>query len=100
MLDLHQHASILGIGFGLFHTVILLGDGYSNYTLKQLLVPFASSQYKPLWIGLGQLGLYGLALVTVSFGSNVGLAVALGGRFTTPVLAYFNGFGSWHFQRH
>lgn len=67
MLDLHQHASILGLGFGLFHTVILLGDGYSNYTLKQLLVPFASSQYKPLWVGLGQLGLYGLALVTVSF---------------------------------
>ncbi|WP_110518935.1 ferric reductase-like transmembrane domain-containing protein [Herpetosiphon llansteffanensis] len=67
MLDLHQHASILGIGFGLFHTVILLGDGYSNYTLKQLLVPFASSQYKPLWVGLGQVGLYGLAIVTMSF---------------------------------
>ncbi|MFD3164996.1 hypothetical protein [Herpetosiphon sp. NSE202] len=67
MLDLHQHASILGIGFGLFHTVILLGDGYSNYILKQLLVPFASSQYKPLWVGLGQVGLYGLAIVTVSF---------------------------------
>ncbi len=67
MLDLHQHASMLGIGFGLFHTVILLGDGYSNYTLKQLLVPFASSQYKPLWVGLGQVGLYGLAIVSVSF---------------------------------
>ncbi len=67
MLDLHQHASILGIGFGLFHTVILLGDGYSNYTLQQLFVPFASSQYKPVWVGFGQLGLYGLAIVTMSF---------------------------------
>jgi hypothetical protein len=40
--DLHQHASILGLAFGLFHALILLGDGYSNYTLGQILIPFTS----------------------------------------------------------
>jgi hypothetical protein len=65
--DLHQHASLLGLAFGLFHALILLGDTYSNYTLGQLLVPFASANYRPLWVGLGQIGLYLMAIVGLSF---------------------------------
>jgi predicted ferric reductase len=65
--DLHQHASLLGLAFALFHGLILLGDRYANYTVSQLLVPFASSNYRPVWVGLGQIGFYLLAGVGLSF---------------------------------
>jgi predicted ferric reductase len=65
--DLHQHASLLGLGFALLHALILLGDSYIGYTLPQILIPFASTSYQPLWVGLGQIGLYLMALITFSF---------------------------------
>ncbi len=65
--DLHQHASLLGLAAALFHALILLGDTYSNYTLGQLLVPFGSANYKPIWVGLGQIGFYVMAIVGFSF---------------------------------
>jgi predicted ferric reductase len=65
--DLHQYFSLLGLGFGLLHALILLGDRYINYTLAQLLIPFASSNYRQAWVGLGQVGIYLLALVALSF---------------------------------
>jgi predicted ferric reductase len=63
---LHEFISILGLGFALFHALILMGDRYIGYTLAQVLIPFASS-YKPLWVGLGQLGFYTMLIVTLSF---------------------------------
>jgi predicted ferric reductase len=66
-LDLHQHTSLLGLGFGLFHGLILLGDHYIGYTLVQVLVPFASTTYKTLAVGLGQVAFYVMALVSLSF---------------------------------
>lgn len=65
--DLHQHASLLGLAFALFHALVLLGDRYIGYTLPQLLMPFASTAYKPLEVGLGQIAVYLLALVGLSF---------------------------------
>jgi predicted ferric reductase len=65
--DLHQHTSLLGLGFALFHGLILIGDRYIGYTLEQVLVPFASASYRPLWVGLGQLGWYIIALVSLTF---------------------------------
>jgi len=65
--DVHQHVSLLGLGFGLFHGLILLGDRYANYKLSQILVPFTTSGYRPLWVGIGQLGFYALAIVALSF---------------------------------
>lgn len=65
--DLHQHTSLLGLAFALFHALILMGDSYIGYTLTQVLVPFASLDYNPLWVGLGQVGFYLLALVGLSF---------------------------------
>lgn len=65
--DLHQHTSLLGLAFALFHGLILLGDRYIQATLAQVLLPFAYSGFAPLWVGLGQLALYGLALVGLSF---------------------------------
>jgi predicted ferric reductase len=65
--DLHEYTSLIGLGFGLFHALILLGGQYITYDLVSLLVPFAGADYRPVWVGLGQIGLYGLALVSFTF---------------------------------
>ena len=65
--DLHQFASLMGLAFALFHALILMGDKYINYDLAQVLVPFNSTGYKPVWVGLGQIGFYLLAIVSLSF---------------------------------
>ena len=65
--DLHQFASLMGLAFALFHALILMGDKYINYDLAQVLVPFNSTGYKPVWVGLGQIGFYLLAIVGLSF---------------------------------
>ncbi len=65
--DLHQYASLLGLAFALFHGLILTGDHYINYSLAQVLTPFASANYRPLGVGLGQIGFYLLGIVGLSF---------------------------------
>ena len=65
--DLHQYTSLLGMGFALFHALILMGDRYIAYTLSQVLIPFASDSYRPLWVGLGQVGWYLMAIVSMTF---------------------------------
>jgi predicted ferric reductase len=65
--DLHQHLSLLGLAFALFHAVVLLGDRYMSYDLAQLLVPFGSTGYRQVWVGLGQIGFYLLVVVGLSF---------------------------------
>lgn len=65
--DLHQHTSLLGLAFALFHALILLGDRYVAANLAQILVPFAYQGHAPLWVGAGQLALYALAVVGLSF---------------------------------
>ncbi len=65
--DLHQYVSLLGIGFSLFHALILIGDRYINYSWLQLLLPFASSNYRQFSVGLGQLSFYLLLLVSFTF---------------------------------
>jgi predicted ferric reductase len=67
VFDVHQFTSLLALAFGLFHGLILLGDAYIDYTLAQVLVPFGSGTFRPLWVGLGQLALYLLAVVGLSF---------------------------------
>ena len=65
--DLHQFTSLLGLAFSLFHAVVLLGDSYIKYSLLQIVLPFASLNYQPLWVGLGQIAFYILIPVTLSF---------------------------------
>lgn len=65
--DLHQYTSLLGLGFGLFHALILLGESYIGYSLAQVLVPFGGASYRPLWVGLGQIGLYLSIVVSFTF---------------------------------
>jgi predicted ferric reductase len=65
--DLHQHTSLLGVAFALFHGLILLGDRYLNPSLWQVVLPFGMADYHPFWVGLGQVGFYLTAVVTFSF---------------------------------
>jgi predicted ferric reductase len=65
--DLHQFTSLLGLGFGLFHALILLGDRFINADIFQVLVPFASRNYRPGWVGLGQIAFYAWLLLIGSF---------------------------------
>ncbi len=64
--ELHQHTGLLGLAFAFFHGLILLGDHYMGYTLVQILVPFTGTNYRPQWVGLGQVGLYLMMLVGLS----------------------------------
>jgi predicted ferric reductase len=64
---IHEYVSLLGLFFAGFHALILLGDRYSKYQLVQLAVPFGSTQYRPFWVGLGQLGFYAWLIVALTF---------------------------------
>ncbi|MBX0328028.1 hypothetical protein K2Z83_10105 [Oscillochloris sp. ZM17-4] len=65
--DLHEYASLLGLAFAAIHALSLLGDHYIGYSLTQVLVPFASTAYRPLEVGLGQLAFYLMIPVTFTF---------------------------------
>lgn len=65
--DLHQHTSLLGVAFALFHGLILLGDRYLNPSLWQVVFPFGMLDYHPFWVGLGQVGFYLMVVVAFSF---------------------------------
>ncbi len=64
---LHEYTSLLAVAFTVFHVVILLGNRYVPYSVAQVLIPFSNDAYRPLAIGLGQVGLYLLLPVTFTF---------------------------------
>ncbi len=64
--DIHEFLSLFAIGFTILHIAVLLGDQYLPFTLAQILIPFAAP-YRPVWVGLGVIGLYLTLLVTVTF---------------------------------
>jgi predicted ferric reductase len=64
---LHEYVSLLGLAFAAFHAVILLGDAYINFTPLQILLPFSTVDYRPFWVGIGQLGFYIWLIVALSF---------------------------------
>lgn len=66
MYELHRFTTILALAFTLFHVVILLGDGYFNFSPFQLAVPFASP-YRAWQVAAGIFSLYVMGLVVVSF---------------------------------
>lgn len=65
--DLHQFLSIAGLTAGLFHGLILIGDHYMNITLVQVFLPFASPDYRPEWVGIGQIMFYLWGAIVISF---------------------------------
>jgi predicted ferric reductase len=64
--DFHQFISLLSLGFLGLHLVTLLLDQYLPFSVLQLLVPMLST-YRPVWVALGTLSLYLVALVTITF---------------------------------
>ncbi len=64
---IHEYVSLLGLIFAIFHALVLMGDHYINFTLVQIVVPFAATGYKPLLVGFGQVGFYVWLLVALSF---------------------------------
>ncbi len=65
--DLHQYLSILGLAFALLHGTLLLGDRYMNFSLLQVVVPFATQSYRPIWVGIGQTSFYLWVILVLSF---------------------------------
>jgi predicted ferric reductase len=64
---IHEYVSLLGLAFAMFHAIVILGDDYINFTLLQLLIPFSTTDYRPFWVGIGQLAFYTWLILAVSF---------------------------------
>jgi len=64
--DFHQFLSLLAIGFIFLHVGVLLADKYLPFSVAQLVVPF-TAPYWPVWVGIGQIGLYLTLLVSITF---------------------------------
>jgi predicted ferric reductase len=67
IFEIHKFTSLMGLFFALFHAFILLGDQFLHLVILDVLIPFASSAYRPLWVGLGQVALYLWAILILSF---------------------------------
>ena len=63
---LHEALSIGALAALLVHGLALLGDAYLRPSIVDVAVPFASS-YRPFWTGLGIIGGYGLAALSLSY---------------------------------
>lgn len=66
VLDLHNGVSWAALGLAGLHALALLLDTYYTYTPLDLLIPFRGP-YRPFWVGIGIISLYGVALTTVTF---------------------------------
>jgi predicted ferric reductase len=64
--ELHRHASLLSLGFTLFHGLVLLGDPHIHGRIGPLLTPF-SVGYRTGWVGVGQISLFLFVPVALSF---------------------------------
>jgi len=64
---IHEYTSLLGLAFALFHALVLLGDHYINFTVAQVFMPFSTVDYRPTWVGIGQIGFYVWLIVALSF---------------------------------
>ena len=61
----HRNASLLAVLFLGIHVGTLLADPYAQLRLVDLVVPFAG-RYRPLWLGLGTVGLDLLAALVAT----------------------------------
>src|SRR5919197_949237 len=64
---IHEYVSLLGPAFALFHALVLLGDHYINFTVAKIFMPFSTIDYRPTWVGIGQVGFYVWLIVALSF---------------------------------
>jgi predicted ferric reductase len=66
-VEMHQFTTWLAVGLTVFHAFILLGDQYIQSTPSQVLMPFGYINYKPEWVGVGQIAFYLTVVVAASF---------------------------------
>ncbi len=64
--DVHEFLSLLAIGFVVAHVGALILDSYMPFSIPEILVPLLAP-YRPLWVGIGIIGMYLTVLVTVTF---------------------------------
>jgi hypothetical protein len=55
--ELHSHVTLLLLAFIGLHSLAVLLDPFTGFTLGEVLLPMAS-HYRPLWIGLGVVATY------------------------------------------
>lgn len=72
---LHEALSLATLGALALHGVSLLGDAYLRPGLAGIAVPFAGS-YRPFWTGLGIIGGYGLAALSLSYYARARIGAA------------------------
>lgn len=65
-LAMHSALSWLAVFTGGAHAIFLLFDQYYAFTPLDVLVPF-TGPYRPVWVGLGSVGLYFALLTSLSF---------------------------------
>ena len=75
MRTLHEALSLATVAALALHGLALLGDGWLHPGLAGIAVPFASG-YRPFWTGLGILGGYGLAALSLSYYARARIGVA------------------------
>lgn len=63
---LHQELSAVGLGLAMVHGALLTLDSSVPFSITELVVPFAAP-YRPVWVGIGQLGLYLTLVIVLSF---------------------------------
>jgi len=65
-LGLHNFLSWAGLVMSALHALVLLGDNNPTMNLADIVIPFVGP-YRPIWVGLGVVGIYLMLLVSVSF---------------------------------
>ena len=65
LLDLHKWFGTLLLAATVLHLVALVGDNYSHFGPKELLIPFASS-WHPRGVALGVLAMYMIAAIQIT----------------------------------
>jgi predicted ferric reductase len=65
-LGLHNFLSWAGLAMGTLHALVLLGDNKPPMNLADILIPFVGP-YRPVWVGLGVVGIYLMLLLSISF---------------------------------
>lgn len=66
-VELHQFTTWLAAGLTVFHALILIGDQYIKSTPLQVVTPFGYANYRPEWVGVGQIAFYLMVVVAASF---------------------------------
>jgi len=64
--EMHKFTSLVALGFTAGHILTLPMDDYISFGWQDILIP-GESPYRPFWVGVGVVGLYGTIAVTASF---------------------------------